>query len=154
MKGMDCFQFTVSNVICNSSYTFRSMSNTTSYPTGALANAQLCTVSVSPVVDTYICSTQQVVCTSIIPSAPFGVTTTPSNISWNTPITPENYGFPTITSYTISYGTVGVFNVSMSNITYISPNRLSLNITAPPGNQKSQISATNMAGTGPYSRPG
>jgi hypothetical protein len=92
--------------------------------------------------------------TSIVPSAPFGVTTTTSNISWNIPITPENYGFPTITSYTISYGTVGVFNVSMPNLTYISPNRLSLTYIAPAGNQKSQISATNMAGTSPYSRPG
>ena len=101
MKGMDCFQFTVSNVICNGTYTFRSMS-TSSYPTGASSSGQLCTVAVSPVVDTYICSTQQVVWTSIVPSAPFGVTTTTSNITWRAPITPENYGFPTITSYTFS----------------------------------------------------
>lgn len=104
MKGMDCFQFTVSNVICNSTYTFRSMS-TTSYPTGASASGQLSVVSVSPVVDTYICSTCNVTWTSIVPSAPFGVRTTTSNISWNTPITPENYGFPTITSFTI----IGVY---------------------------------------------
>ena len=77
--------------------------STSSYPTGASSSGQLCTVAVSPVVDTYICSTQQVVWTSIVPSAPYGVTTTTSNITWRAPITPENYGFPTITSYTLSY---------------------------------------------------
>lgn len=62
----------------------------------------LCVVSVSPIINSYICTTCNVTYTNIIPNAPFAVRTTTSNIKWNAPVLPENYGLSTITSYTIS----------------------------------------------------
>ena len=57
MQGEDCFQFTVSNLLSNSSYTFR-MKNTVTgtYPSGANQFGELCRISVSPIVNgnTYI----------------------------------------------------------------------------------------------------
>jgi len=103
MQGLDCFQFKVTDVISNSNYTFR-MKNTSngSYPSGANSFGGLCVVSVSPIINSYACSTCNLVYTSIPPSVPFALKTTSNSITWTAPITPENYGLATIRSYTIS----------------------------------------------------
>lgn len=102
MQGQDCFQFTVSNLLSNSSYTFRmKTTNTGRYPSGANQFGELCRISVSPIVNGYACSTSNVIYTSILPTPPYGVNLTLCNIQWNTPTVPENYGIPTITSYTV-----------------------------------------------------
>ena len=104
MKGADCFQIGVSNVINSNVYSFKMMGTLSNeYLTCInLSEDALCVVSVSPIINSYICTTCNVNYTNIVPSAPFGVRTTTSNIKWNSPIIPENYGLATITSYTIS----------------------------------------------------
>jgi hypothetical protein len=150
MQGLDNFKFTVSNVICNGTYMFHAMSSS-NYPTGALKFGQLCTVQVSPIIDGHACSTFNVMCTSIVPNAPYGVKSTTSNVTWYAPITPENYGIATITSYTISsaLGTNTIRVTSPSLV--ITGNRVTANVTV---SGRSQVFATNMAGSSPYSRQG
>ena len=150
MEGTDCFQFTVSNVLSNTSYTIRMKETSSNYAIAADAFGDLCTVSVSPIINEYACSTCNLLYTSLPPSAPFGVKTTTSNVSWTAPILPENYGFPTITSYTLSGGST--YLVTNPNLTIIS-NQVSLSLASPLG-QQTYVCATNMAGVGPYSRPG
>lgn len=149
MEGTDCFRFTVSNVLSNTTYTLN-MTQSSNYPTAAGLFGDLCVVSVSPIINEYACSTCNLIYTSLPPSAPFGVKTTISNVSWSAPILPENYGFPTITSYTLSGGST--YLVTNPNLTIIS-NQVSLSLTSPLG-QQTYVCATNMAGVGPYSRPG
>ena len=152
MEGTDCFRFTVSNVLSNTSYTSEMKSSTSStYPTAAGLFGDLCVVSVSPIINEYACSTCNLTYTTLPPSAPFNVRTTTSNVSWNAPIIPENYGFPTITSYTISGGST--YSVTNPLLKFISSNVVSLSLTSPVG-QQTYVRATNMAGVGPYSRPG
>ena len=102
MEGTDRFRFTVSNVLNNTSYTLDMKQSPSNYPTSAGLFGDLCTVAVSPIINEYACSTCNLLYTSLRPSAPFNVITSPSNIKWNAPIIPENYGYQTITSYTIS----------------------------------------------------
>lgn len=150
MKGLDNFKFTVSNVISNGTYMFHAMSSS-NYPTGALKFGQLCTVQVSPIIDGHTCSTFNVVCTSIVPSAPYAVKSTTNNVTWYAPITPENYGAVTITSYTIS-SALGTNTIPVTSpLLVISGNRVTANI---PAAVRSQVFATNMAGSSPWSRPG
>lgn len=150
MEGTDRFRFAVSNVISNTSYTLELKQSSSNYPTAAELFGDLCVVSVSPIVNEYACSTCNVVYTSLPPSAPFNLRTTTSNVTWNTPIIPENYGFSTITSYTISGGlTYLITNPSLK----IMSNTVSLSLTSP-ALQTTYVRATNMAGAGPYSRPG
>ena len=156
MEGTDRFRFTVSNVLSNTSYILEMKESTSNYPTAAVLFGDLCIVTVSPIINEYACSTCNVLYTSLPPTAPYNVRTTTSNVTWNTPIVPENYGFPTILSYTISSSAVagGVSNVLISNpnLTIVS-NQVTLALTSPVG-QKTSVYATNMAGSSLYSRPG
>lgn len=151
MEGTDRFRFTVSNVLSNTAYTIEMKQSSSNYATAAGLFGDLCIVSVSPIVNEYACSTCNVLYTSLPPSAPYNVKTSTSNVTWNTPILPENYGFATITSYTLSGG--ATYLVSNPNLTFVSSNQVSLSLLSAPG-QTSYVSATNMAGAGPYSRPG
>ena len=151
MEGTDCFRFTVSNVLSNTTYTIQMKESSSNYPTAAGLFGDLCIVSVSPIINEYACSTCNVLYTSLPPSAPYNVRTTTSNVSWNTPILPENYGFATITSYTVSGGST--YLISDPNLTTVSSNQLSLSLTSSPG-QKTYVCATNMAGVGPFSKQG
>jgi len=150
MEGTDRFRFIVSNVLSNTTYTIEMKQSSSNYPTAAESFGDLCIVSVSPIVNEYACSTCNVLYTSLPPSAPYNVKTTTSNVSWNAPILPENYGFPTITSYTLSGGST--YLVSNPNLTFVT-NQVSLSVTSAVG-QMQYVRATNMAGVGPYSRPG
>ena len=156
-QGTDRYQFEVSNVITGLSYTFSTMN--TYYPVMGMAgdaNA-LYTVAVSPVVNENICTTCNVVFTNIIPSAPFGVNTTSSNISWTAPAIPENYGVSTVQFYTVSHTVAGSNSVVFFSVTdplmSLSGTRWSLNLASDPGTPSS-IFATNMAGSSMFSRPG
>uniref|UniRef100_A0A6C0HM15 Uncharacterized protein n=1 Tax=viral metagenome TaxID=1070528 RepID=A0A6C0HM15_9ZZZZ len=150
MEGTDRFRFAVSNVLSNTSYTLEMKQSSSNYPTAAELFGDLCVVSVSPIINEYACSTCNVLYTSLPPSAPFNVKTTTSNVTWNTPIIPENYGFPTITSYTLSGG--ATYLISDPNLTIVS-NTASLSLTSPVG-QTTYVYATNMAGSSLFSRPG
>jgi hypothetical protein len=150
MEGTDRFRFNVSNVLSNTTYTLEMKESSSNYPTAAGLFGDLCIVTVSPIINEYACSTCNLLYTSLPPSAPYNVKTTLSNVSWNTPILPENYGFPTITSYSLSGGSS--YLVSNPNLTFVS-NQVSLSLVSAPG-QISYVRATNMAGVGPYSRPG
>jgi hypothetical protein len=150
MEGTDRFRFSVSNVLSNTTYTIEMKESSSNYTTAADLFGDLCIVSVSPIINEYACSTCNLLYTSLPPSAPYNVKTTLSNVSWNAPILPENYGFPTILSYSLSGGSS--YLVSNPNLTFVS-NQVSLSLVSAPG-QISYIRATNMAGVGPYSRPG
>lgn len=149
MLGTDCFQFKVSNLITNTSYSFR-MKPASNYSTGAGAFGGLCAISVSPIINENVCSTCNLIYTSLLPSPPFNVNTTTNNVTWNAPIIPENYGAQTILSYTLSGG--ATYLITNPSVTIVG-NQVSLSITSPVG-QKTYIYATNMAGAGPYSIPG
>jgi hypothetical protein len=157
LQGTDRYQFEVSNVISGLSYTFSTMN--TYYPVMGIAgdaNA-LYTIAVSPVVNENICTTCNVVFTNIIPSAPFGVNTTSSNISWTAPAIPENYGVSTVQFYTVSHtvasGNSVVFFAVTDPLLSLSGTRWTLNLASDPGTPSS-IFATNMAGSSMFSRPG
>ena len=150
MHDTDHFRFNVSNVISNTTYTLQ-MKPASSYSTGAGLFGTLCVVSVSPIINENACSTCNVVYTSLIPSGPFNVITSTNNVTWNVPIMPENYGVSTILSYTLSGGLT--YSIYDPSITIVSPNQVSLSLTSPPG-QITYVRANNMAGVGPWSRPG
>jgi len=155
-QGTDRYRFDVSNVITGLSYTFSAVN--TYYPVMGMAGEAnaLYTVAVSPVVNENICTTCNLVYTNIIPSAPFGVNTTSSNISWNAPTLPENYGLSTVLTYTLSYAqglnsSIVYYDVT-SPILSVSGQRWSISITGV--TTSSAILATNMAGSSAWSRLG
>ena len=150
MLGTDCFQFKVSNLITtDASYSFR-MKPSSNYPTGATVIGELFRISVSPIINDNLCSTCNLIYTSLRPSAPFNVNTTTNNVTWDVPIIPENYGAQTILSYTLSGG--ATYLITNPSITIVG-SKVSLSLTSPVG-QKTYVYATNMAGAGPYSIPG
>jgi len=141
MQGTDCFEFKVSNLITTASYSFR-MKPSSNYPTGASLFTELSIVSVSPIINENVCSTCNLIYTSLPPSAAFNVNTTTNNVTWNAPILPENY--------TLSGG--ATYLITNPSITVVGT-KVSLSMTSPVG-QKTYIYASNMAGAGPYSIPG
>lgn len=149
MEGTDCFRFIVSNVLSNTSYTTY-MNESSRYPTATGLFGDLCIVSVSPIINEYACTTCNVLFTTLVPTPPYNVKTTQSNVTWNTPIMPENYGYSTITSYTLSGGST--YLITNPNLT-ITGTQVSLSLASVLG-QQSYVCATNMAGVGGYSRPG